>query len=48
MAPLEIIGTAASLCRVIGWPLCAAVLAAGMVLRLGGFGLPGELAGQRT
>jgi len=41
----EIIGIAASLSLLAGWRLYAAVLAAGLAVRFGGFGLPGELAG---
>ncbi|MBC7505472.1 MAG: DUF4126 domain-containing protein, partial [Sandarakinorhabdus sp.] len=45
MTSVEIIGLAASLSLLAGWRLYAAVLAAGLAVRFGGFGLPGELAG---
>jgi hypothetical protein len=45
MTAPEIIGIAASLSLLAGWRLYAAVLAAGLAVRFGGFGLPGELAG---
>ena len=45
MTPVEIVGIAASLSLLAGWRLYAAVLAAGLAVRFGGFGLPGELAG---
>jgi hypothetical protein len=45
MSAPEIIGIAASLSLLAGWRLYAAVLAAGLAVRFGGFGLPGELAG---
>ena len=45
MTAVEILGIAASLSLLAGWRLYAAVLAAGLAVRFGGFGLPGELAG---
>jgi hypothetical protein len=45
MSAVEIIGIAASLSLLAGWRLYLAVLAAGLAVRFGGFGLPGELAG---
>ena len=45
MTTPEIIGIAASLSLLAGWRLYAAVLAAGLAVRFGGFGLPGELVG---
>lgn len=45
MTAVEIIGIAASLSLLAGWRLYAAVLAAGLAVRFGPFGLPGELAG---
>ena len=45
MDAVEIIGIAASLSLLAGWRLYAAVLAAGLAVRFGPFGLPGELAG---
>lgn len=45
MTAVEIIGIAASLSLLAGWRLYAAVLAAGLAVRFGEFGLPGELAG---
>lgn len=45
MTAPQIIGIAASLSLLAGWRLYAAVLAAGLAVRFGGFGLPGELAG---
>lgn len=45
MGAVEIIGIAASLSLLAGWRLYAAVLAAGLAVRFGPFGLPGELAG---
>ena len=45
MNAVEIIGIAASLSLLAGWRLYAAVLAAGLAVRFGPFGLPGELAG---
>ena len=45
MTSAEIVGLAASLSLLAGWRLYAAVLAAGLAVRFGGFGLPGELAG---
>lgn len=45
MTAPEIIGIAASLSLLAGWRLYAAVLAAGLAVRFGGFGLEGELAG---
>lgn len=41
---IEILGIAASLSLLAGWRLYAAVLAAGLAVRFGGFGLSGELA----
>ena len=46
MTAPEIIGIAASLSLLAGWRLYAAVLAAGIAVRFGGFDLPGELAGM--
>ena len=45
MTAPEIIGIAASLSLLAGWRLYAAVLAGGLAVRFGGFGLPGDLAG---
>lgn len=45
MSAIEIIGIAASLSLLAGWRLYAAVLAAGLAVRFGGFGLPESLAG---
>ena len=45
MTSVEIIGLAASLSLLAGWRLYAAVLAAGLAVRFGGFGLPAELDG---
>ena len=45
MTAVQIIGIAASLSLLAGWRLYAAVLAAGLAVRFGPFGLPGELAG---
>jgi hypothetical protein len=45
MSAVEIIGIAASLSLLAGWRLYLAVLAAGLAVRFGPFGLPGELAG---
>lgn len=45
MTAVEILGIAASLSLLAGWRLYAAVLAAGLAVRFGQFGLPGELAG---
>jgi hypothetical protein len=45
MTAIEILGIAASLSLLAGWRLYAAVLAAGLAVRFGEFGLPGELAG---
>jgi hypothetical protein len=45
MTAPEIIGIAASFSLLAGWRLYAVVLAAGLAVRFGGFGLPGELAG---
>ncbi len=45
MNAVEIIGIAASLSLLAGWRLYAVVLAAGLAVRFGPFGLPGELAG---
>ncbi|MBC7522686.1 MAG: DUF4126 domain-containing protein [Sandarakinorhabdus sp.] len=45
MNAVEIIGIAASLSLLAGWRLYAAVLAAGLAVRFGGFGLPVELVG---
>ena len=45
MTAPEIMGIAASLSLLAGWRLYAAVLAAGLAVHFGGFGLPGELAG---
>ena len=43
---VEIIGLAASLSRLAGWRLYAAVLAAGLAVRFGGFELPSALTGM--
>ena len=45
MTSVEIIGLAASLSLLAGWRLYAAVLAAGLAVRFGDFGLLGELGG---
>ena len=45
MTGVEIIGVAASLSLLAGWRLYAAVLAAGIAVRLGLVGLPGQLDG---
>lgn len=45
MTGVEIIGVAASLSLLAGWRLYAAVLAAGVAVRLGLVGLPDQLAG---
>lgn len=45
MTAVEILGIAASLSLLAGWRLYAAVLAAGLAVRFGGYGLPPELAG---
>jgi hypothetical protein len=45
MTAIEILGIAASLSLLAGWRLYAAVLAAGLAVRFGGYALPPELAG---
>jgi hypothetical protein len=45
MNAVEILGIAASLSLLAGWRLYAAVLAAGLAVRFGGYALPPELAG---
>jgi hypothetical protein len=45
MTAVEILGIAASLSLLAGWRLYAAVLAAGLAVRLGGYALPEQLAG---
>lgn len=45
MSAVEILGIAASLSLLAGWRLYAAVLAAGLAVRFGGYDLPQELAG---
>jgi hypothetical protein len=45
MTAIEILGLAASLSLLAGWRLYAAVLAAGLAVRFGGYALPDQLAG---
>jgi hypothetical protein len=45
MSAVEILGIAASLSLLAGWRLYAAVLAAGLAVRFGGYALPEQLAG---
>jgi hypothetical protein len=45
MSAVEILGIAASLSLLAGWRLYAAVLAAGLAVRFGGYDLPAQLAG---
>lgn len=45
MNAVEILGIAASLSLLAGWRLYAAVLAAGLAVRFGGYALPEQLAG---
>lgn len=45
MTAIEILGLAASLSLLAGWRLYAAVLAAGLAVRFGGYPMPDELAG---